>query len=157
MPIEMKYEGIDGESTLAGKTGFISVASFNWGLSRTVSAVRPGARARTEPAVQEVIIRKATDGASVALVTEALFGRFDRKVDLHFLRPGIGGDPQEFVTYHLFDCGISSYGVDCTGDTPLEVLKLNFAMIQFKYIKFGDDLTGTPSDIVFSLPDPEGA
>ena len=151
MSILMKFEGIDGESTLAGKAGFIEVSSLKWGFGRNVSAVRPGARARVEPSVREVVVTKEMDGASVKLIHQALMGGFDRNVELHFLRPGLEG-PQEYAKYVLGDCGINTYSVDSSGSSPAEVYSLNFATIQFVYIKFGDDLTGIPSDVAYFLP-----
>jgi len=153
MAISMKFEGIDGENTLGERTGFVEVKQFNWGLSRAAGAVRSGARARTEPTVQEVTIRKEMDAASVELVRYALQGQFDRKVEIHFLRTGTGGDPQPYVKYVLQDCGIASYSVESQAGTPLEVYKLNFSGIQFVYVKYDDELKGAPSDVAYFLED----
>ena len=153
MAIFMAYEGIDGEHTINETAGYIKLESFSWGMSRSSTSVRPSLRSRIEPSVLEVSCTKLTDGSSVALLTEALTGKFDRTVTLQFMRQGTGG-LMPYLTYSLYDAGVTSFNHSGGGEgTPMEAFTLNFAAIDFKYTVYSDDLTGIPSNILYNVPD----
>jgi type VI protein secretion system component Hcp len=153
MAIFMLYDGIDGEHTVNDKPGHILLDSLSWSMARNSTSVRPPLRSRIEPSVAEVVCTKPSDGSSVALLTEALGGKFNRTVQIMFVRQG-NSRLLPYLVYSLYDAGITAFGHAGSGDgIPTESFSLNFASIDFKYTVFSDDLTGIPSNILYSIPD----
>ncbi|RYH13077.1 MAG: type VI secretion system tube protein Hcp [Alphaproteobacteria bacterium] len=153
MAIFMLYEGITGEHAVAEQSGFIKLDSTGWGMVRGNSSVPPALRSRNEPSITEVTCTKATDGSSIALLIEGLTGRFDRTVTINFMRQGTG-TVLTYLSYKLFDCGISSFHQNGPGDgAPMESFSLNFTAIEVTHTVFQDDFTGVPSNVFYSIPD----
>ena len=153
MAIFMVYEGITGEHAVAEQTGLIRLESASWGATRNNASVPPALRARSEPSISELTCTKETDGSSIALLIEALTGRFDRSVTISFMRQGTG-TVLTFLSYKLFDCGISSFQQSGAGEgAPMESFALNFTAIEVTHTVFEDDFTGVPSNVFYSIPE----
>lgn len=153
MAIFMLYDGISGEHAAAGETGLIKLGSSSWGATRNNAAVPPAQRARSEPSVSELSCTKETDGSSIALLIEALTGRFDRSVTLSFMRQGTN-TMLTYLSYKLYDCGISSFQQGGAGEgTPMESFSLNFTAIEVTHTVYEDDFTGVPSTVFYSIPE----
>jgi type VI secretion system secreted protein Hcp len=153
MAIFMLYESIDGEHMVNDKAGHILLESLSWSLMRNSASVRPGLRSRIEPSVAEVSCTKLSDGSSVALLTEALSGKFNRTVQIMFMRQG-NSRLLPYLVYSLYDAGITSFAhAGSSEGTPSESFTLNFTSIDFKYTVFSDDITGIPSNILYNIPD----
>lgn len=152
----MKFAGITGESQLNGKEGFIELESFGWGVSRSMAAVKAGSRGDADCRVDEAEVTRKLDSSSAALLRESLLGKFDRKVEVHFLRTG----PNRLVayaTYEFENCGISSYATRAAGDLPTETLRLNFSKVTFKSFKVTDDLGAVPESAFYDVVQGVGA
>ena len=153
MAIFMLYEGITGEHAVAAQTGLIKLESTSWGAMRNNAAVSPALRARSEPSISELSCSKLTDGSSIALLIEALTGRFDRSVTISFMRQGTN-TVLTYLSYKLFDCGISSFQQSGPGEgTPMESFSLNFTAIEVTHTVYEDDFTGIPSTVLYSIPE----
>ncbi len=153
MAIFMLYEGITGEHAAGATSGLIKLDSVTWGLMRGMSSVAPALRSRSEPAISEVTCTKVTDGSSIALLGEALTGRFDGTVTIDFMRQGTN-QVLTYLSYKLFDAGITAFHQSGPGEgTPMESFSLNFTSIEVTYTVFQDDFTGVPSSVLYSIPD----
>ncbi len=150
MPILMKYPSITGESELNGKVGFLILGSMAWGVARSSAAVNSGARGDADCRVEEISISRQMDSVSAMLLSEALLGRFDRKVEIHLARTG----PNRLLTYASYElegCGIISYNMETGGDVPVERMRLNFTRILFNSYKIDDDLAAVPNSVNYDL------
>lgn len=153
MAIFMLYEGITGEHAVAGETGLIKLDSTGWGATRSTASVPPALRARSEPAISELTCSKQTDGSSIALLIEALTGRFDRSVTISFMRQGTN-TVLTYLSYKLYDCGIGSFQQSGPGEgAPMESFSLNFTAIEVTHTVYEDDFTGVPSTVFYSIPE----
>src|SRR5215471_18171214 len=87
MPIYMKYEGVEGDVTAKGYTGWIEVHSFQWGCSRHLETTTgaAGRRAAGAATVGEVVISKEHDNASGKVFNFAVLGGEGKKVKIDFL------------------------------------------------------------------------
>ncbi len=158
MPIMMKYEGITGESELKGKKGFCELLTLQWGLRVSASAVKASERGDADRKLDEILVTRLLDGSSAAFMREAVTGRFDRKVEIHFLRtgPGAGASLREYAIYTLEKCGISAYSVNSGGDIPTETMSLNFTKLQFKSFNVKDDLSAVPDTAFYDVTTGQG-
>jgi type VI secretion system secreted protein Hcp len=152
MAIFMKYEGVDGEHSLNGGSGYIELAAVAWSMSRSGSAVYSGARGRVEPSVSEVNCTKLSDSSSIGLLTEGFTGKFDRKVTISFVRQG-QAMLLPYMVYTLTDVGIISFGHGGGSDgVPTDSFSLNFSSIDIQYTSYTDDLTGVSANILYNVP-----
>lgn len=153
MAIFMKIDGVDGEHSIEGASGWIKLESLSWGLSRGASAVSAGLRSRAEPSISDVSCMKQSDGSSIGLLTEALTGSFSKQIDIQFMRQGTGR-LLPYLVYALQDAGITSFQQSASADgIPMESFTLSFTSIQVTHTVFSDDFTGIPSTVLYSIPD----
>ena len=84
------------------------------------------------PNVSAITIRKKADSSVAALFKEALSGSAGQEATITFVRTG--DKVQEFMTYKLTNCIISSYDIDAEGeDVPDEDITLSFSAIEVSY------------------------
>lgn len=151
MAIFMKYEGIDGESEVRGKRGFVELTSFTWGLARTMSSVKAGSRGDAEVQVNEISVTRTQDSLSALFVQEAVSGKFDKAVEVHFIRTGPNKKPATFLKVQLAQAGISSYSISGAGESgvPTESMSINFVTVTMDSHKVDDALSGVPNTASF--------
>ena len=148
MPIYMKYEGIDGDTTADGHAKWIEVNSFQWGVGRGISSPTGGSmdRESSAPSVSEIVVTKAQDVATTKLLDEALQGE-GKKVQIDFCKTD-KGKLETYMQYVLENTLISGYSISSGGDRPSESLSLNFTKIEFKNTEMGKDNKGGASAAV---------
>lgn len=135
MPVFMEFEGIEGNVTMDGYAKQIELHSFQWGVGRGISMItgRTANREVSSPSISEVTVTKSMDKSTPLLVQESVIGTKGKKVILHLVRTG-GDTEEEFMTYTLHDCLISSYSVSGSGDGEAgESLSLSFTGIETAY------------------------
>jgi type VI secretion system secreted protein Hcp len=140
MPIFMHFDGIDGNATATGYTGWIEVNSFQFGAGRGISTPTGGAENREASAasVSEVTVTKPMDKASPKLFEAALIGEAGKVVKIAMTRAG--KELKELCIYKFEETLVSGYSVSSGGDTPTESLSLNF--VKFEYSYTGSDAAG---------------
>ncbi|MBX9699500.1 MAG: type VI secretion system tube protein Hcp [Acetobacteraceae bacterium] len=149
----MKYEGIDGESEVRGRKGFMEIESFAWGGSRPVTSVKGGARGDAEVQMQEVTVTRKQDGLSAQLVEQMITGTFDKKVEFQFVRTGPNRKPQTFLKIDFEKAGLSSYqAVSSAGDGPvIETMSINYTVITIATFKADDTLSAVGDSTSFDV------
>lgn len=151
MSIFVKCTEWKGESKVKGYTDCWEVHGFNFGVGRAVAAARgTSTRQGSVASVSEITVSKQSDAVSVKLFEEALKGKLDRKVEIHFLRTG-EDEPKPYVILKLEGCGISGFSISSGGDRPTESVTLNFDKVEFGYDPIGDGLTGKYSGFTWDL------
>ncbi|MBC9208254.1 type VI secretion system tube protein Hcp [Roseomonas aerophila] len=152
MAIYMKYQGVDGESTTTGYEKQIELQSFQLGVGRGISTARgTSTRESSEASVSEVTVTKQTDGASLKLFEESLYGKLDHEVIITFVRTQTGGGVQPYLRYTLTGAGVSGFSLTSGGDRPQESVSLNFDKIEMTYGMIGDDQTGSNASTAYDL------
>lgn len=145
MPIFMKYEGVDGESDVRGRKGYMELQSFAWGVSRAPTTARGDARGDAEVMAQEVILTRTQDSVTALLVDEVVTNAFDRTVDIEFIRTGPNNKPITYLKVSLRDAGLSGYQVASGGDIPTESMTIRYNAVTIASYKTGDDLNAVPN------------
>jgi type VI secretion system secreted protein Hcp len=150
-PIYMKIEGIDGDVTVQGHEKEIELHSFQFGVSRSLTAPTGGQdRESSAPSISEITVTKTMDKASPKLFGEALVGT-GKNVEIFFVLTG-QDKVLTYAKYTLENCMISSYSVSSGGDRPMESLSLNFEKITFEHIPIdGQGKPGTPERVTYDL------
>ncbi|MDX1692258.1 MAG: type VI secretion system tube protein Hcp [Ketobacteraceae bacterium] len=141
MPIFMEIEGIEGNVTMEGFEGQIELLSYNWGVGRGISMItgRTANREVSSPSISEVTVSKSMDKATPMILQEAVVGTKGKNIKLHLVRTG-GDTEEEYMTYTLHNCLISSYSVGAGGNgEPTETLSLSFTAIETAYSESGKD------------------
>ena len=86
----------------------------------------------SKPILSLIHITKKADNSIAALFKEGLSGSAGQEAILTFVRTG--DKLQEFLTYKLSNCIISSYSFSAQGDEePNENLSLSFSAIEVSY------------------------
>lgn len=154
MPIVMKYQGVDGESTIDGFTKYTEISSFEFGVGRRISSARgTSTREGGDANLSEIVVRKKTDGSTVKFFEEACTGKLNKEVEIDFLRTG-AGKSDSYLNFKMEGCGVAglSFKSDGAQDArPTEVLHLNFDKLTLKYNPIGDDFSGNPSNYGWDL------
>ncbi len=144
MAIYMEFDGIKGNVTADGYKDQISLLSANFGVSRGIS-MEPGNisnREATRPSLSEIAVTKESDTSVIALFKGSVTGDAGKTVKIHFVRTGADA-LQEYMTYELENCLISSYNMQAAGDeTPTESLTLSYSKLLVTYKDTDDSMGG---------------
>ena len=139
---------INGDSVVAGHEKWITCASVQLGVGRSISSSGGSAdRETSNPSFSELTISKSTDIASADLFMQAVCGKSLGKAEIHFLQTG-GADKKQqvYLKIELTDAIVSAYSASSGGDRPNESISINFTQISYQYDAFSGDkiTTGTP-------------
>lgn len=154
MAIYMKFGSIKGNVTASGYEGQIAVSSVHFGVARAVS-MEPGNvsnREASKPSLSEITITKPADNSVAALFKESLTGSAGQEALITFVRTGTD-KVQDFMTYKLTDCIISSYSISAQGDEdPVENISLSFSAIEVSYKDHdASNKTGNPQRAAYNI------
>jgi type VI secretion system secreted protein Hcp len=152
MAIYMKFGDFTGAVTTDGFKDWIEVNSFQWGVGRGISSPTGGAETResSNPSISEVTVTKIMDKATPSLLTDAMAGELNSKVELKFTTT-TANKVTEFLTYELTNTGIAGYSVSSGGDLPTESLSLNFTKISMIYKGLDPATQGQPKTVGYDL------
>ncbi|VAW91393.1 hypothetical protein MNBD_GAMMA23-1064 [hydrothermal vent metagenome] len=140
MSIYCEFDGINGNVTAKGYENQIAISSFNFSTSRSVTMI-PGTTANREvtpPHFSEALLTKGFDVSTIGLFKEVVGASTGKNVKLHFLRTSSEG-LQEYMTYELSDCIVSSVKVYADGgyaSDPREEIKLSYSKLMMSYTHF---------------------
>jgi type VI secretion system secreted protein Hcp len=152
MAIYMKFGSFKGASTTEGFKDWIELDSFQWGVGRGIGSAARGAESResSEPSISEVVVTKKMDKSSPSLLTDAMAGQLNAKVEIKFTTT-TKNQVTDFLTYELTNTGLSGYSVSSGGDMPVESLSLNFTKLAVTYKGTAPDVSGTPETVGYDL------
>lgn len=145
MAIFMKYEGIDGESEVRSRRGFIELQGFAWGIGRATTTARGDARGDAEVMTREVTLTRVQDSVTALLIDETATNAFDRTVEIEFVRTGANNKPTTYLKFRFLNAGLSSYAIDASGSSQTETLALRYTAFSMESHKTGDDLSAVPN------------
>ena len=136
MAIYLKFGNVKGNVTADGYAGQIAINALGFEVSRTVSmeAGNLSNRESSKPTLSPIELVKDADSSVVALLKEALTGSAGQEAIISFVRTGSAG-VQEFMTYKLTNCIISSYKshtLDEEGHTERLFLSYSAIEVSFK-------------------------
>ena len=160
MAIYLKLGNVKGNVTAAGYEGEIALLSVNMGVSRNIS-MEPGNlsnRESSKPHVSEITLTKKADNSVAAIFKEALTGSSGQEAVITFVRTG-SDKVQDFMTYKLKDCIVSSYNISAQGDEePLENISLSFSSIEVSYKDHdSSNKSGNPQRVSYDLTSAKAA
>jgi type VI secretion system secreted protein Hcp len=131
----IKFEGIQGESTMKGEEGAIKITSFEFSGTSVADTSTTGL-ASGKRQLSEIVIQKSADAASISLFKSFLTGENVKgNVEIDFVTTGHGGGgtATPYLKYELTNVFITSYSLSSGGDRPTESLSLNFQKIAATY------------------------
>ena len=139
MAIFMKFGDKKGDVDTKQYKEWIMCHSFQFGSGRGIhTAQASGAnRQGSHASVSEITVTKNLDPASLHLWRDSLDGKLNTVVEFSFTRAD--QDNSEYLHVKLWDTGVSGFSISSGGDRPSESISLNFAKIEFKDIKVGQD------------------
>jgi len=154
MAMYLKLGNVKGNVTASGYEGQIAVMSVHFGVARSVS-MEPGNvsnREASKPSLSEITITKLADNSVAALFKESLTGSSGQEATITFVRTGTD-KVQDFMTYKLSDCIISSYSISAQGDEePIENISLSFSAIEVSYKDHdASNKTGNPQRAAYNI------
>ncbi len=159
MPIYMNYNDIKGDATADGHAGWIELQSFNWGVSRDISAPTGAAadRESSAPTLHEVVVTKNTDSSSPKLLNEAYQGD-GQKVVIDFCKTD-KGKLVVYLTLTLEDAMVSGHQFSSSGGSkedasnrPVESLTISYTKVEFKNTPMDDKGgPGSPDSVTYDV------
>ena len=135
MAIYLKFGNVKGNVTATGYAGQIAIKSLSFGVDQKVSmeAGNLSNRESSKPTLSPIEIVKDADSSVTALLKEALTGSAGQEAIITFVRTGPSA-VQEFMTYKLTNCIISSYKIDALDEEgQTERLFLSYSAIEVSY------------------------
>lgn len=135
MAIYLKFGNVKGNVTADGYAGQIAVTSVDFDVKRSVSMEvgNLSNRESSKPTLSPITITKIADNSVAALFKEALTGSAGQEAVLTFVHTG-SAKVEEFMTYKLTNCIVSSYKITAQGDeAPQETLTLSYSAIEVSY------------------------
>jgi len=154
----VKFDGIDGESSLKGHEKWIELNSWSWGMSNSGSQASAGGGAGTgKVSISSFNIMHRIDKASPLLFLRCAQGQHIATATLSFTRTMSNGTEMEYYRIGLGDVVVGSIngntppppaaGTTGGDDRPTESLSLNFQKIRFDYTPI-NDVTGQAGPVV---------
>ena len=154
MAIYLKFGNVKGNVTAEGYADQVAVASIHFRVERKVSmeAGNLSNRESSKPSLSQITITKKADNSVAALFKEALTGSAGQEATLTFVRTG-SNKVQEFMTYKLMNCIISSYDLSADGDEePTEELTLSYSAIEVSYKEHdASNKAGNPQRVSYDV------
>jgi type VI secretion system secreted protein Hcp len=141
----LQIDGIPGESTDGGHSGWIDLLSFQWGVGRSASATQPDAR--------DLVITKYIDKASPKLAEACCSGQHIAMVTLSLCPKWNTAQP--FLEYKLTDVMISSNKSNISAqltDRPNEEVSMNYRKIEWTYTMSSGTTVYNGWDFVTNAP-----
>ncbi|MFA5985311.1 MAG: type VI secretion system tube protein Hcp [Methylococcaceae bacterium] len=131
---------INGDSTVTGHDKWITIATFQFGVGRSISTSGVGKdRDTSNPSFSEIVLTKSMDVASVDLMMQAICGKSLGKATLHWIQTGGADvDNQVYLEIELGEAIVSGFTVGSSGDRPSESITINFNTFKMKYSTFGE-------------------
>ena len=131
----IKFDDINGESQAAGRIDESDVLSWSWSVVREESGETGSTRTRGTPKVEDLVVTKVLDSASVKLLEACIQGKVHPKVTLELERPGAGGAAFTYLAIEMTSVVISSYSVGGAQgeDRPTESVSMNFDEVKVTY------------------------
>ena len=130
MPIYMKIEGIEGDSTSDKYRGWIEIMSYSWGASQSGGQAGGGGGAG-KVSFQDLHFTHHSGKGSPMLMLACASGKHLPAVQLVVVSAK-GDKPQEYLKVTLTDILVSSYQQSGdAGGLPVESCSLNFTKIRY--------------------------
>ena len=114
----IKFDGVDGEAVSIGHEGWSEIVSFNQQITKPGSGSIDISRRRGDVVLEDIIIVKQVDKASLKFAEAICKGTVFPKVEIHLTGPSEGSTCEgTFYAYELKNVMITNYRV--TGSNPL--------------------------------------
>ena len=114
----IRFEGIDGEAVSIGHEGWSEIVSFNQQITKPGSGSIDISRRRGDVVLEDIIVVKQVDKASLKFAEAICKGMVFPKVEIHLTGPSEGSTCEgTFYAYELKNVMITNYRV--TGSNPL--------------------------------------
>lgn len=135
MPIYMKFDSIDGESTAKGHEKWIEVLSFSWGLTNAGAHASGGGGGEGKASFQDIHFTQKTQASSPLLLKACATGQHIKEATLSFIKGE--GQASEFLKIKLEDVlvsGVQTGGAEgADGDRPTDEVSVAFVKIDYLY------------------------
>jgi len=143
MSIFVSYEGITGESSDSGHSGWMDVESISWGVGRqiTSNSSTAGDRESSNAVISDLQIVRLMDSATPKVFIESCCGT-GKQVVIHLTKTGKGSGADIFMEYTLKNALISNYSVDASAQhnhRPTETITISFVDVEVKYTPYDED------------------
>lgn len=142
MSIFLYREGIQGEVSDSGYTGWMDILTFTWNVNRKITSATStqGDRESANAVIGDLKITRLMDKATPKIFIEAACG-MGKEVKLVQTKTGTGTGAQAFIEYTLKNAIISRYEVIAINDDvrPREEITISFVDVEVKYTAFDED------------------
>ena len=143
MSIFAQIEGIKGESSDSGHSGWMDIHSINWGVGRkiTSNSSTAGDRESSNAVISDLQITRLMDSATPKLFIESCCGT-GKEIKIHLTKTGTGSGADIFMEYSLKNAIISNYSVNASAEDsgrPMETLTVSFVDLEVKYTPYDED------------------
>jgi type VI secretion system secreted protein Hcp len=137
----IKFDGIEGESTESGHTGWSILDSFSQGLVQPGSGATGAERRRGDVIVEDIQVSKILDKSSPKIAEAVCLGTIFDRVEIHLTASATSGARETYYVYELEKVMVTSYNISGSGqseDVPMENFSLNFEIITVIYTETGN-------------------
>jgi type VI secretion system secreted protein Hcp len=129
----LKIKGVDGESQIEGKAGWIDVMSYSLGASNPSSVGSGSGSGAGKVSISSLSIQKVMDKSTPILFLKCCTGKHFDEADLVVREAG--DNPVEYLVHKFKQVYIDSisWGAAGGGGKPSESLSISFAEVKIDY------------------------
>jgi len=129
----LQIEGVDGESQIEGKSGWIDIHSYSLGASNPSSVSTGSGSGAGKVSVSSLSIQKTVDKSTPVLFLKCCTGKHFAKAKLVVREAG--DTPLEYIVFGFEQVYVDSvsWGGAAGGGKPSESLSLSFAKLTMEY------------------------
>lgn len=151
MPMYIKFDGVDGESTEAGHKDWILIESFTWGLENSAGGGAGGGGGAGKASFSDLSIVCGASKASPQLALRCATGQHIKEAALHVTRR-VRGREETYYKYELKNVIISSFQAASDGTSSTsDSFSFNFEKIKWDYQTRAADGSVTTSTFTWDL------
>jgi len=139
MALFIKFDGVDGEAQDKDHKSWSDLLSMSWGLHKAGGGATGQTRRRGVATIEDVMVTKEFDRASVKLAESVCTGKIFPKVEIHDTTTYGEGNRVTFLKYELKNVMVSSFNVSAAGAgdaVPTESFSLNFEEVKQTYTEY---------------------
>jgi type VI secretion system secreted protein Hcp len=158
MAAYIKFDGIDGESQDKDHKSWSDMMSFGQSMHQPGSGATGASRRRGDVILDDIVIAKELDKASVKIAESVCKGKVFPKVEIDMTASYTDVGRVTYYRYELTNVMVTSYNVNGSGqaeDVPTEDLALNFEEVKVTYTEM-DSKGKTKGNVEYSWKVEEG-
>lgn len=138
--ILIKFDGVQGESTVADHNGWIEISSFSEGLSSPSSASSGTGSSAGKSTLHDFNFVAKEGAHTTEIIKQGTGGKHFPKVEVHYLKQTGAGTPEKYRSCEINEVYITSWTASRSeGSEGFESFSMSGVKAKWEYFKQGPE------------------